>query len=321
MRPLALPPLLGLIVLACDAQGPLGKATGDTDPSASDSRADDNGDGDSGTRDDTDPAPTGEDSGHAGAHGDSDDTGTDGDSGAGGATTDPDTGTYIGACAPPDAWTGPVDPALYARQPFPSSYVAGLGDAAARCCGGTNSPHLIVDATVVLAESDLTYVADGQATLAVSPGPYAVPAVGDRVVFEYRGVRGDVELPSTARMQADNSDWHISSGDNPVPVRELGATALADLDGLARLTHAWGEITGPSNVDCGQDHSCFLLQHRGTQDKVRVPHDNGYGLDPDYQGGLCAELVAPGGTYAGSDGTAVFLDAHHATWMRVWPKP
>lgn len=313
--------LAGLIAGACSGQLVVDKVPDDdTDPSA-----------DGGTSDSGHPTGAG-DSGTAGdstATGDLGDTGAvDGDTGnAGGPDGDSgtrnDTDMAAGTCAPPDAWTGPVDPQLYTHQPFAATYDAGLVDALHWCCGGTStSAHLVVGATVVVAGNGPTYVADGQITLAVRPSfRTAPPVVGDIVSFGYHSVDHSSVVPSSTRLDGAQSAWFVSSSDNPVHVHDLGAATLQDDTGIARLTHAWGEIGARSNHDCGPNRACFVLEHQGVQDKVRVPNDNPFGLDPDYQGGLCAEVIAPGGRYRGFTGTAVFLDVVHESWMRVWPKP
>ncbi len=63
------------------------------------------------------------------------------------------------------------------------------------------------------------------------------------------------------------------------------------------------------------------MEHDGTEDYIRVPTSNLWGLDVDYSGGLCAEIVAPMNIYNGSTGVVEFLDVTNADWMRVWDAP
>lgn len=49
---------------------------------------------------------------------------------------------------------------------------------------------------------------------------------------------------------------------------------------------------------------------------------DGFGLDVDYTGGLCAEVIAPAGIrYDSGNILGYYLDIDQPTWMHVWAKP
>jgi hypothetical protein len=141
--------------------------------------------------------------------------------------------------------------------------------------------------------------------------------IGDIVSFSvssYEGVYG-------IRLIDDPSSLVVDSSDNPVSVLEVGSDNLDYLAKYSQLMHLYGEVDRPSNFDCGTYYACYVVGHDGTDDLIRLPVNNEFGLDPDYEGGLCAEVIAPVGLYTGLDGDAVFLDVTSSTWMRTWNAP
>ena len=86
----------------------------------------------------------------------------------------------------------------------------------------------------------------------------------------------------------------------------------------SQITRLFGEITRLSSHDCGSDFLCYILDHDGVENLIRVLPDNDWGLDVDYDGGLCAEVIAPVGVNAGDTGTVSFLDVRKSAWMRTW---
>ncbi len=118
------------------------------------------------------------------------------------------------------------------------------------------------------------------------------------------------------------SGWTILSNANPVYVAELGSANVDYYAARNQMVHVYGEITARSSHDCEiWALDCYVLEHDGTEDYIRVPTDNPWGLDIDYKGGLCAEVVVPENIYTGSTGTVEFLDVTNLDWMRVWDVP
>ncbi len=114
----------------------------------------------------------------------------------------------------------------------------------------------------------------------------------------------------------------VDSKDNPVWVPDASASPISYEDGRpSQVTHLYGEVLRRSNFDCDSGFACYVVQHDGRTDLVRVLNDNGVGLNPDYAGGLCIEVVAPVGQWKSSTGTADFVDVRSVKWMRAWPKP
>ena len=134
-------------------------------------------------------------------------------------------------------------------------------------------------------------------------------APGSRVVLAVNGWSADSGM-AVFRI----SDQIVTGLDQPVYVREAGPMALQFADGRAQLTHAYGALTAVSALDCGPGRLCFDLDRNGVTDRVRVSNANSWGLNVDYTGGLCAEIVAP----IALSGTASVLDARDQAWMRVW---
>jgi hypothetical protein len=251
------------------------------------------------------------------------DTDTDADSDA---DTDTDADTDVeppDPCAPPDAWTGAIDPTLYTSTPYAATYDANIDAITPNLyhSGGSSSSTgpLVLDATIVAVEPrspdfyggnyKLYYVADANATLAVFITNQR-GEVGDKVSFSAIGTQG-YAIDET-------SGWTWGSAGNPVAVTELGSANL-DYAHFNRMTHVWGRIDRVSNADCGRDQLCFVFEHDGTVDRIRVPADNTFGLDQDYGGGLCGEVVAPEGVnYDEFEVPTHFVDVRQPEWMRVW---
>lgn len=317
--------ILALLSLACGKT--CGPGTVDKDgvcvaaDDTADSGSEDSGGADGDSAEDSDE-DSGDDSG--------DDSGADSGSDSGtdtGSDSGTDSGGDTSPCAPPDAWTGDIDPALYTTTAYDASYDVGLTEMIPYFPDGSGSSSysdisfLVYGATVVAysPEDNHIFVADAYATFPVivsGSGPSSA-TVGDKVGF------ASDWLESTAGehhiLYVDG--WTVLSSDNPVYVRELGAENVDYDTTWGQMTHVYGEITAVSAWNCGTSRKCYILNHDGTDDLVRVPSANDYGLDPDYDGGLCAEIVAPVSVYESSDGDANFLDVLQAGWMRVWALP
>lgn len=319
MRPFTISTLLLPLCVACDEKGLVcGTGTHEEDGACVADSATDSGDGgddtdalDSDTGGDTD-ADTGADTGS--------DTGADT---GGGTGTDTDTGP----CAPPDEWTGPVPVDLFTSTPFDADYDAGLDTLLTRISGygsGSFSEAVIVsEATVVAIAADPRYdymqwyyVADGTATIPVQASGAA--EIGDKVTFATSKYEGWSGVP----LAEEPGSWTVVSSGNPVSAPGLGAATVDYTDHYSMLLHESGELTEPSSLDCGTNYTCFVFEHDGVRDRIRVPTLNDFGLDVDYGGGLCAEVVAPAGIYQNSEGVqGYFIDIGEETWMRVWTKP
>jgi hypothetical protein len=257
------------------------------------------------------------------------DTDTDSDTDA---DTDSDTDTDVGydetgPCAPTDTWTGDVPAALLTHTPYDASYDAGLDTVLTQASGwgaGTWGSAMIVSSgTVVAVTPDARwdymahyYVSDGFATVPVLVDGDAV--IGDKVTFAVGGYEGDYGVPLLNNIGA----WTVGSSNNPVAARHLGAATVDYTDHYSELIHEAGELVEASSLDCGTGYTCFVFEHDGVRDRVRVPMLNTWGLDVDYGGGLCAEVLAPAGVYQTSEGVqGYFLDVREETWMRVWSAP
>ena len=249
---------------------------------------------------------------------DDDTTGDDDDSGD--DDTDP--------CTPPDTWTGPIDPALYTTVPWTPAYDAGLDEVESilpvgSCSSSVGDGYLVYDATIVaVGDHDgswnpRVFVADANYTIMViEAGDGHV--IGDRVGFavSWVGARSDgawVEHPD---------GWTVLSNGNSVSVRDLGSDNLDYYAARNEMLHVYGEITEQSAYDCDYAWglTCYMLEHDGTEDRIRVEVSNPWGIDVDYEGGLCAEIVAPIGHHNGDHGPVTFLDVMNSDWMRVWAK-
>ena len=240
--------------------------------------------------------------------------------------TDTDTDTDTGPCAPPDSWTGGVNPALYTTSPYDASYDAGLAAMVpympeTSSTSSSDLSWLVYGATVTAVSQgtsscvDSVYIADANWTVVVADEyGCATAAVGDKVGFGTNNLGGYYGERRVPRL----SGWTVLSSANPVYVRELGAESLDYLSTFSQLTHTWGELTRASSYDCDRDRECYILDHNGQENLVRVPADDTFGLVPDYAGGRCVEIVAPVSIHMGSDGDATFLDVREADWMRVW---
>ncbi len=254
------------------------------------------------------------------------DTDTDADGDAD-ADSDSDADTdYTGPCSPPDTWTGTIDSALYTTVPYDSSYDAGLAEIAANLPSGSVSTSsgtswLVYDATVIeVSDEDWEWVprffiADGNVTLQVKESSARISAeVGDRVGFATAGLGADHDEPYIEYTEG----WTVLSSENPAYVMELGAGELSFDEHHNQVTHLFGEITRLSSHDCDSGFSCYIVDHDGSENLIRIRQDNDWGLDVDYSGGLCAEAIAPVSIYTGGTGTATFLDVRKAGWMRTW---
>ncbi|MFZ5476049.1 MAG: hypothetical protein ACOZNI_04685 [Myxococcota bacterium] len=258
------------------------------------------------------------------------DTDADADSDADAdADTDADTDTdptYTGACAPPDAWTGGVPASLYTLTPYDESYDSGLAAMEAYLTDSGSSVFsdlswLVYGATVAGIANDTNstvtrvWIEDASMGLIVHDSYAQTPAeVGDQVGFSTNNLEGWYGEQRIGRV----SGWTVLSSSNPVYVREQGADPVDYLDRRSQMTHAYGVIDRASSHDCGTGYLCFVFEHEGTEDLLRVPVDNDAGLDVDYGGGLCGELVAPVSRYYGSTGDIEFFDAVLAGSVRTW---
>lgn len=239
-------------------------------------------------------------------------------------TDDTDVGGYTGPCAPPDAFTGGVDAALYTTTPYDAGYDAGVADLIEALPDGEGSQSaslLVQNATVVAvgswdeSKAHRIYLSDGQGTVALledSNGPRGVQ-VGQKASF----AATFVSSYSGERYAEHASGWTADGGGHPVAVHEVaGALPMAG----NTFSHAYGPLDRVSAADCGAGLTCYVLVVDGAEVLVRLPSNNTYGLTVDYTGGQCAELVAPVVQHAGATGTSAFLDVEMAAWMRVWPE-
>ena len=264
----------------------------------------------------------GADSGPIGTDGDAD-TDTDADT-----DVDTDIGyAETGPCTPTDVWTGPVPPALLTHTPFDESYDAGLDLIIAQTSGGGSgswgSAMIVIDGTIVAVGDEPRWdyisryhVSDGFGAVLVNVQGDA--EVGDTVTFALNGY----EDGYGGALLNNIGSWTVTSSGNPVPARHLGAATVDYTDHYSQLVHEAGELLEPSSLNCGDGYTCFVFEHDGVRDRVRLPALNDFGLDVDYDGGLCAEVIAPAGQYR--DGGVVqgyFIDVPDASWMRVWPAP
>ncbi len=246
------------------------------------------------------------------------------------ADGDSDTDTAYGEtgpCAPTDTWTGPVPGELLTSTPFETAYDAGIEELLVYVhgygAGSMDAASIVSGATVVAVGEEPRYegysryyVGDGYATLPVDVQGVAV--VGDRVTFAVSGYEGLDGVPLANRV----GSWTVNSASNLVPARHLGAATVDYTDHYSELVHEAGELVEPSSLDCGTGYTCFVFEHDGVRDKLRLPALNDFGLDVDYDGGLCAEVIAPSGIYQNSSGVqGYFIDVPDATWMRVWDAP
>jgi hypothetical protein len=241
-----------------------------------------------------------------------------------------------GPCVPPDRWTGPVPPSLYVPGHYDPAYDSELDTVIPglfTSWGSTGrifTSKLVLGATIVAitpvdADSyfSIVWLADGRgaAPIRVAQDTYKAwrdLRHGDRVSV---GIDSYETPGGLATLQDFVTLWHLDSHDNPVAVHQLGATNVRYDQVHSQLTQVYGELTAVSNHDCDDDHLCFRLAHDGTEDFVRVNTLNTFGLDLDYAGGRCAEVIAPAGVFASATGTVMFLDVAVDDWMRVWPKP
>jgi hypothetical protein len=283
-----------------------------------------NDDTDTDTDTDTDADADADADGDADADADGDaDADADGDTDA---DTDADT-TDTGPCAPPDHWTGPVPEELYTNTAFDASYDAALDDLLAHIGGwggGTfGSAFIVSGATVVAIGQDpqytsnqWIYVGDGFGTIPVSANSVSAQ-LGDKVTFAVTQYQGWYGVPTLYNV----GSWTVNSSGNPVPAVNLGASVATYSDHYSQLVHASGEIVEVSGLDCGTGYTCFVFDHNGVRDRIRLRQMNSFGLDVDYGGGMCGEVVAPAGIYYDSDGLhGYFIDVADDSWMRVWPK-
>ena len=244
--------------------------------------------------------------------------------GAGTQTTGTHTPVWTGPCAPPDEWTGPVDPALFALTQYAPTYDALLWDMASHIglsgSGSSSTSVLALGATVTLegtsqyANHERIYVQDGLWAWAADVSTDDLNP-GDNLSF-------GVSSYSSGVVDIWSANAVLHTTDNPVAVYDLTAENVDhDVHG-ARLTHMYGEITQVSGHDCAPGGNiCFVVAHDGTTDLIKVKVTNNWGLDVDYAGGLCAEIVAPVRTETGDTGRMDFLDVREPTWMRTWPVP
>lgn len=253
---------------------------------------------------------------------------TSGDSGVADSGEDDPTLPDTGPCAPPDAWAaGPVSPSLLTHSAYEASYDAGLAGLSGRASGygsGTwSDANIISGATVVAVGRDSRweyisryYVADANSTYAVNV--QAEAEIGDKVTFAVTGYEGQYGLPILDEI----GSFSVSSSGNPVYALHLGAETSTFDSRVSQLTHEAGELVEASGLDCGTGYTCIVFEHDGVRDRIRVPSINSFGLDVDYDGGLCAEVLAPAGQYWNSYGLqGYFIDVAEPEWMRVWPRP
>lgn len=327
MRPNLIVPLLVPFWAACDGKGlTCGAGTHEEDGVCVADTPGDSGGADTDAPDGDTGGDTGDDTGADTNSGD--DTGADTDSGDDtGADTDSGGDTDTGPCAPPDTWTGPVPDALFTGSPFDATYDAGMDTLLAKISGygaGSFGEAIIVSgATVVAIVVDSRYdsmkwyyVADGTATVPVQTSNTA--EIGDKVTFAVNKYEGWSGVP----MVQEPGSWTVNSSDNPVSAPDLGAATVDYTDHYSVLLHESGELTEPSGLECGSGYTCFVFEHDGVRDRIRLPDANDFGLDVDYDGGLCAEVVAPAGIFQNSEGVqGYFIDILDATWMRVWTRP
>lgn len=246
------------------------------------------------------------------------------DTGGGGGEALPDTGP----CAPPDEWaTAPVPANLLTHTAYDASYDAGLASLSSRVSaygGGSYSEASIISGATVVAIGreprwdyiTRYYVADANSTYPVNV--QADAQIGDKVTFATSGYEGQYGLP----ILDDIGSFSVSSSGNPVYAEHLGAVTSTFDSRISQLTHEAGELVEASAMDCGTGNTCFVFEHDGVRDRIRVPSMNSFGLDVDYDGGLCAEVLAPVGQYWDSRGVqGYFIDVAEPEWMRVWPKP
>lgn len=237
--------------------------------------------------------------------------------------TDTDIALGVGPCAPPDRWTADIDGALYTRTPYPSTYDGGWTEhlRTFSMSGSWSGGHYpITGVTITAIDGDTTFVADGVTTMPLwvsSFGGQPQRKIGDKVSFSVIG--GQTLLG--VRSLTVNEFVKVSS-DNPVWVPDVGTTpVMYDETHLSRVSHLYGEVLRRSSFDCGAGFGCYVVQHDGRTDLVRVLNDNGVGLNPDYAGGLCIEAIGPVGQFKSDTGTAQFVDVRRASWMRAWTKP
>ncbi len=240
-----------------------------------------------------------------------------------GDTDLPDTEAPFGPCAPPDPWTGDVPEALFTLAPYPTSYDAYLFRIASRTSASSHVGLLVLDATVVARiripntsnPTWWTYLSDGLATMPMRTQERA--QIGDKVSLSV------TDLTSAAGLQQVEGvgNWYVTSHQNPVSVRAVRGAGVRYLDAYSQLSQLYGEITEPSTLDCGEGFLCFRVEHDARADLIRVPVVNTFGLDADYAGGLCAEVIAPVGTRQQASGDVDFLDVVSPTSMRTWPLP
>ena len=230
-----------------------------------------------------------------------------------------------GPCSPPDSWTGPIPPDQYTNLPWEPAYDAGLAILAEELrmdgSGNFSSGFLVYDATVTAVGSwgdgaPRAWVGDGTTQLLVSQGA-GFPTVGERVGFAATRdgyIEGEVSIDQVTA-------WTVLSTGNIVSVRDLGAENVMLTDQRNQLLHVYGELTTATSLDCSYwpSLSCFVLSHDGTTDLVRLDDDNSWGIEDDYDGGLCAENIAPIMFTDGDDGFLSMIDVVDASWMRVWP--
>lgn len=234
----------------------------------------------------------------------------------------PDTSMYTGTCAPPDSWTGGIDINIYTPSQFLPTYDAYMDDlfnyGSGFGGGSNNAPRLVVGATVVgiIPEQGRVYIADGTGTAPIITTDLNVQ-IGDQVSVAVTGFTGEDGTVTYTYP----SLWTVHHSGMAVAVPELGADRIDYTIRHSSFFHAYGEITALSNYDCGNGFSCYIFEHDGVTDKIRVPANNAWGLDLDFQGGLCAEIVAPVGYRYDPDGEVHFLDVRIEDWMRVWSLP
>lgn len=238
---------------------------------------------------------------------------------------------YSGICAPSDAWTGAVPASLYTTEPYDPSYDAGLSALGAELynnpSGGSGGESWLITGATVSAIGrdaqgylDTVYVEDAAYTVLVHDDTTTTNAeLGDKVGF----ATDSTWSISGERQVFETSGWTVMSSGNPVFVEEAAANAIDYSLRLNQVTHAYGELERVSANDCGAGFACYILAHEGTEDLVRVDVDfaGPLGLGADYDGGLCAELVAPISAYIGASGEVWFYDVNQPELMRTWAGP
>ena len=169
---------------------------------------------------------------------------------------------------------------------------------------------------VAIGDEPRYYVGDGYATVPVNIQSDA--EVGDKVTFAVGGYEGTYGVP----LLTDVGSWTVTSSGNHVPARHLGATTVDYTDHYSELVREAGELLEASSLECGTGYTCFVFEHDGVRDRLRLPSLNDFGIDVDYDGGLCVEVIAPAGIYQDSDGVhGYFIDIADPAWMRVWTAP